>query len=103
MLLERVAGRHKLPPSRRIEVVMSPWLMLHQLSMAFVAGGFLALVAALSLLLRSVDDAERNHQARLVVAIARFVTPFMDQLFHMGPDLPAIVNAYVIVKNEPWI
>ena len=33
----------------------------------------------------------------------RFITPFMDQLFHMGPDLPAIVNAYVIVKNEPWI
>jgi Flp pilus assembly protein TadG len=33
----------------------------------------------------------------------QFITPFMDQLFHMGPDLPAIVNAYVIVKNEPFI
>jgi Flp pilus assembly protein TadG len=30
----------------------------------------------------------------------QFVTPFMDQLFQMGPDLPAIVNAYCIVKNE---
>lgn len=33
----------------------------------------------------------------------KFITPFMDQLFQMGPDMPAIVNAYVIVKNEPWI
>jgi Flp pilus assembly protein TadG len=33
----------------------------------------------------------------------QFITPFMDQLFHMGPDLPAIVNAFVVVKNEPWI
>lgn len=32
----------------------------------------------------------------------QFITPFMDQLFHMGPDMPAIVNAYCIVKNEPW-
>lgn len=32
----------------------------------------------------------------------QFITPFMDKLFHMGPDLPAIVNAYVIVRNEPW-
>jgi Flp pilus assembly protein TadG len=32
----------------------------------------------------------------------QFVTPFMDQLFHMGPNEPAIVNAYCIVKNEPW-
>ncbi len=32
----------------------------------------------------------------------KFITPFMDQLFHMGPDMPAIVNAYCIVKNEPW-
>jgi Flp pilus assembly protein TadG len=31
-----------------------------------------------------------------------FVTPFMAELFGMGPDLPAIVNAYVVVKNEPW-
>lgn len=32
----------------------------------------------------------------------QFITPFMDQLFQLGPDLPAIVNSYVIVKNEPW-
>ena len=32
----------------------------------------------------------------------QFVTPFMDKLFRMGPDMPAIVNAYCIVKNEPW-
>jgi Flp pilus assembly protein TadG len=32
----------------------------------------------------------------------QFITPFMDELFHMGPDMPAIVNSYVIVKNEPW-
>jgi hypothetical protein len=32
----------------------------------------------------------------------QFITPFMDQLFQMGPDLPAIVNAFCIVKNEPW-
>jgi Flp pilus assembly protein TadG len=32
----------------------------------------------------------------------QFITPFMDKLFHMGPDLPAIVNAYCIVKNEPF-
>jgi Flp pilus assembly protein TadG len=32
----------------------------------------------------------------------QFITPFMDQLFRMGPDMPAIVNSYVIVKNEPW-
>jgi Flp pilus assembly protein TadG len=32
----------------------------------------------------------------------QFITPFMDQLFQMGPDMPAIVNAYCIVKNEPW-
>lgn len=31
-----------------------------------------------------------------------FVTPFMAELFGMGPDLPAIVNAFCIVKNEPW-
>jgi Flp pilus assembly protein TadG len=31
-----------------------------------------------------------------------FVTPFMAELFGMGPDLPAIVNSYCIVKNEPW-
>ncbi len=33
----------------------------------------------------------------------QFVTPFMDQLFQMGPDLPAIVNSFCIVKNEPWV
>jgi Flp pilus assembly protein TadG len=32
----------------------------------------------------------------------QFITPFMDKLFQMGPDLPAIVNAFCIVKNEPW-
>ena len=32
----------------------------------------------------------------------QFFTPFMDELFQMGPDLPAIVNAFCIVKNEPW-
>jgi len=31
-----------------------------------------------------------------------FVTPFMAELFGMGPDMPAIVNSYCIVKNEPW-
>ncbi len=31
-----------------------------------------------------------------------FVTPFMAELFQMGPDLPAIVNSFCIVKNEPW-
>lgn len=31
-----------------------------------------------------------------------FVTPFMDKLFQMGPDQPAIANAFCIVKNEPW-
>jgi Flp pilus assembly protein TadG len=32
----------------------------------------------------------------------QFITPFMDQLFHIGPDMTAIVNACCIVKNEPW-
>jgi Flp pilus assembly protein TadG len=32
----------------------------------------------------------------------QFITPFMDYLFRMGPDLPAIVNSFSIVKNEPW-
>ncbi len=31
-----------------------------------------------------------------------FITPFMSELFGMGPNLPAIVNSYCIVKNEPW-
>lgn len=31
-----------------------------------------------------------------------FVTPFMNDLFGIGPDLPAIVNSYVVVRNEPW-
>lgn len=31
-----------------------------------------------------------------------FITPFMAELFQMGPDLPAIVNSFCIVKNEPW-
>jgi Flp pilus assembly protein TadG len=41
----------------------------------------------------SVVRAAMHHQ---------FVTPFMDHLFQMGPDMPGIVNAYVVVKNEPW-
>jgi Flp pilus assembly protein TadG len=32
----------------------------------------------------------------------QFITPFMDQLFRMGPDMPAIVNSFCVVKNEPW-
>lgn len=32
----------------------------------------------------------------------QFITPFMDRLFQMGPDQPAIVNSFCIVKNEPW-
>lgn len=32
-----------------------------------------------------------------------FVTPFMAELFQMGPDMPAIVNSFCIVKNEPWV
>ena len=32
----------------------------------------------------------------------QFVTPFMDKLFRIGPDMPAIVNAYCVVRNEPW-
>lgn len=31
-----------------------------------------------------------------------FVTPFMAELFGMGPNLPAIVNAFCVVRNEPW-
>jgi len=63
---------------------MSAWLVLHQLSMAFVTGGFLALVAATSLLARSIDDTERKHQARLVAGLARFVAPFMDAGVTLG-------------------
>jgi Flp pilus assembly protein TadG len=32
----------------------------------------------------------------------QFITPFMDKLFRMGPDLPGIVNSFCIVRNEPW-
>lgn len=32
----------------------------------------------------------------------KFFTPFMDKLFQIGPDQPAIANAFCIVKNEPW-
>ena len=32
----------------------------------------------------------------------QFITPFMDRMFQMGPDQPAIVNSFCIVKNEPW-
>jgi len=31
-----------------------------------------------------------------------FITPFMAELFRMGPDQPAIVNSFCIVRNEPW-
>jgi Flp pilus assembly protein TadG len=31
-----------------------------------------------------------------------FITPFMNEVFGLGPDLPAIVNGYVVVRNEPW-
>ena len=33
----------------------------------------------------------------------QFFTPFMDKLFRIGPDMPAIVNSFCIVKNEPWV
>jgi Flp pilus assembly protein TadG len=33
----------------------------------------------------------------------QFITPFMDELFRIGPDMPAIVNAYCVVRNEPWL
>ena len=32
----------------------------------------------------------------------QFFTPFMDKLFRIGPDMPAIVNSFVVVRNEPW-
>ena len=32
----------------------------------------------------------------------QFFTPFMDKLFRMGPDMPAIVNSFCVVRNEPW-
>jgi Flp pilus assembly protein TadG len=32
----------------------------------------------------------------------QFITPFMDKLFRMGPDMPAIVNSFCVVRNEPW-
>lgn len=31
-----------------------------------------------------------------------FITPFMDKLFGLDGDAPAIVNSFCIVKNEPW-
>lgn len=31
-----------------------------------------------------------------------FITPFMNQLFGIGPDKPALVNSFSIVRNEPW-
>jgi Flp pilus assembly protein TadG len=31
-----------------------------------------------------------------------FITPFMNQMFGIGPDKPAIVNSFSIVRNEPW-
>ncbi len=32
-----------------------------------------------------------------------FVTPFMNDVFGTGTDHPAIVNAFCVVKNEPWV
>jgi len=63
---------------------MSPWFVAHQLVILLFGGALLALVAAMSLLLRSVDDAERKHQARLVAALARFVAPTADVGFATG-------------------
>jgi Flp pilus assembly protein TadG len=31
-----------------------------------------------------------------------FITPFMNQLFGIGPDKPALVNSFSIVRTEPW-
>ncbi len=32
----------------------------------------------------------------------RFVTPFMNELMGLADGVPAVVNAYSIVRNEPW-
>lgn len=32
-----------------------------------------------------------------------FITPLMDKLFRVGPDMPAIENSFCIVKNELWV
>lgn len=45
-----------------------------------------------------------NEYTVVRAAIAHsFITPFMGKLFGTGPDSPAIVNAFCIVKNEPWV
>jgi Flp pilus assembly protein TadG len=31
-----------------------------------------------------------------------FITPFLRDLMGIGPGLPAVVNNFTIVKNEPW-
>lgn len=31
-----------------------------------------------------------------------FVTPFMNKMMNIGPQNPAIVNSFAIVRNEPW-
>jgi hypothetical protein len=31
-----------------------------------------------------------------------FITPFMDQLFGTTANNAAIVNSYVVMRNEPW-
>ena len=31
-----------------------------------------------------------------------FVTPFMNELMGLADGVPAVVNAYSIVRNEPW-
>jgi Flp pilus assembly protein TadG len=32
----------------------------------------------------------------------QFIAPFMGHLFNIGPDMPALVTSYTIVRNEPW-
>lgn len=57
---------------------MPVWLVLHQLVVLLYGGAMFALVASTSLLLRSVDDTERKHQARLVAGLATFLAPALD-------------------------
>lgn len=48
-----------------------------------------------------LGDANEYSAVRASLA-HNFVTPFMSELFQIGPDLPAIVSSYAIVRNEPW-
>lgn len=49
------------------------------------------------------EPGEANQYSVVRAAVHhQFITPFMDKLFQMGPDMPAIVNSYCIVKNEPF-